>query len=158
MASPLFLREDEIRRGIELLFFGHQSLFAMLDPVLDEAELGRAHFRALYFIARRPEITVSALLGLLGITKQSLGRVLDELSARGLVLAEPGRRDRRQKLLRLSPSGVTFEAALFGALRARMGNAYAQAGQGAVTGFWRVLEGLIDEQDLGRVLALQLGR
>jgi DNA-binding MarR family transcriptional regulator len=157
-ASPLFLREDEIRRGIELLFFGHQALFAMVDPLLDEAGLGRAHFRALYFIARRPEITVTALLDLLGITKQSLGRVLDELVQRQWVVSAPGRRDRRQKLLRLTTQGAALEERLFDALRARIATAYQQAGQGSVTGYWRVLEGLIPPDDLARVFALQMGR
>ena len=43
---------------------------------LEELGLGRAHHRALHFIGRNPGITVSDLLGILRITKQSLARVL----------------------------------------------------------------------------------
>jgi len=39
-----------------------------------------------------------------------------------------------------------------------MSAAYAQAGQGPVTGFWRVLEGLLKPEDLRRVVALQIKR
>jgi hypothetical protein len=39
-----------------------------------------------------------------------------------------------------------------------MSTAYAQAGQGPVTGFWRVLEGLLDPEDMRRVVALQIRR
>ncbi len=157
-ASPLFLREEEIRRGIELLFFGHAALAQVMDPVLDEHSLGRAHQRALYFIARRPEMTISTLLRLLGITKQSLGRVLDDLSERGLVETIPGTRDRRQRLLRLTAAGEAIERSLFDAMRERCAAAYSAAGQGSVTGFWRVLENLLDPEDQRMVAALQIKR
>ena len=152
-ASPLFLREDEIRRGIELLFFGHGSLVRAADPLLVEQGLGRAHHRALYFIARQPGLSVGELLVLLGITKQSLGRVLGDLSARGLLDTRPGASDRRQRLLRLTPAGAALERALFEPLREPLSTAYAEAGQGAETGFWRVLEGLLPPAERARVLS-----
>ena len=55
------------------------NLTRSIDAGLARQGLGRAHHRTLYFIARKPDLTVSELLGLLGITKQSLGRVLGEL-------------------------------------------------------------------------------
>jgi DNA-binding MarR family transcriptional regulator len=142
-ASPLFLREAEIRRGIELLHFAHGKLFGAIDTRLEAEGLGRAHHRALYFIARQPDLPVSRLLALLGITKQSLGRVVHELTARGLIETRVGRDDRRQRLMRLTPAGTTLEAELFEMLRARMSAAYGDAGPAAVAGFWAVLEGLV---------------
>ncbi|QUT04650.1 MarR family transcriptional regulator [Sphingobium phenoxybenzoativorans] len=154
-ASPLFLREDEIRRGVELLYFGYSNLIRSIDQMLEPQGLGRAHHRALYFISRQPDLTVSELLRVLAITKQSLGRVLNELIERKYIETSPGIRDRRQKLLRLTESGVALEAELFRALRERMAAAYTQAGQGSVTGFWRVLEGLIPVEDRSMVAALR---
>ena len=61
-ASPLFLREPEIRRGIELLYFGYSHMTRSIDEGLAQMGLGRAHHRALYFIARQPDLTVSQLL------------------------------------------------------------------------------------------------
>jgi DNA-binding MarR family transcriptional regulator len=154
-ASPLFLREHEVRRGVELLFFGYTRLTRALDDGLAEHGLGRAHHRALYFIARQPDLPISALLKVLAITKQSLGRVLNDLADKGLVETRTGNVDRRQKLLRLTPEGVKFEAHLFEALRSSLASAYAAAGQESVTGFWRVLEGLIPAEDKALVIALQ---
>lgn len=144
-ASALFLREAEVRRGIELLFFGQAQIGRAVEPILDEVGLGRAHQRALYFIGRYPDLTVGALLRYLGITKQSLNRVLAELTARAMVEVRPGRDDRRQRLLRLTEAGAALEARLFEAMRARLAGAYAEAGQEAVGGFWAVLEGLREE-------------
>ncbi|MCE2829295.1 MAG: MarR family transcriptional regulator, partial [Sphingomonadales bacterium] len=101
-ASPLFLREDEVRRGVELLYFGYTRLTRSVDELLVDHGFGRAHHRALYFIARQPDLPVSALLRILAITKQSLGRVLNELAAKGMVETRAGETDRRQKLLRLT--------------------------------------------------------
>lgn len=157
-ASPLFLREAEIRRGVELLYFGYSHLTRAIDEELATQGLGRAHHRALYFVARQPDLTVSDLLRLLAITKQSLGRVLNDLAERGLVENRPGTIDRRQKLLRLTAAGAALEARLFASLREKMAHAYGNAGQSAVTGFWQVLEGLIPETEIGRVIALQRER
>lgn len=153
-ASALFLREAEVRRGLELLYFGHSHLTRSADATLAAHGFGRAHHRALYFIARQPNLTVSDLLALLAITKQSLGRVLGDLADRGMTEVRPGDRDRRQRLLRLTPEGAKLEAELFETLRAKLAAAYASAGQGAVGGYWAVLEGLVPEEERGRIAAL----
>ena len=153
--SPQFLREAEVRRGIELLYFGYSSLIKRADERLAGSPYGRAHHRALYFIARQPGLTVSELLRLLDITKQSLGRVLNDLQAGGLVEQRVGMRDRRQRLLFLTDAGKVFEAELFDLLRLRMAEAYAEAGQIAVGGFWAVLHGLLPATLRPAVAALQ---
>jgi len=153
-ASPLFLTEPEIRRGIELLYFGYSHLTRAVDASLAEQGLGRAHQRALYFIARRPGLPVGDLLALLAITKQSLGRVLTDLTARRLVEARAGERDRRQKLLRLTADGAALERDLYSALSAKLAAAYSIAGQDAVGGFWAVLEGLIPDSERANVAKL----
>lgn len=153
-ASALFLREAEVRRGIEYLFFAHGALWRAIDARLAEKALGRAHYRALYFIARQPGLTITDLLVLLGITKQSLGRVIKDLEAREMVATRPGNRDRRQKELRLTEAGRALEASVFTLLRDAMSRAYTHAGQAAVTGFWQVSEALIPARDRARVAAL----
>ena len=154
-ASPLFLREAEIRRGVELLYFGYTAMVRGADAILAREGFGRAHHRALYFIARRPGLPVGELLRLLGITKQSLGRVLNELVDRDLVETRIGERDRRQRLLRLSDAGVELEYELFETVRQHWAAAYARAGQTAVSGFWSVLEGMIGDADLARLSGLR---
>lgn len=154
-ASPLFLREDEIRRGIELLYFGYSNMVKGADVHLAMQGLGRAHHRALYFIARRPGMPIGDLLDLLNVTKQSLSRVLGDLQARGFVEQSVGIRDRRQRMLRLTPAGGALETALFECLRDGVTRAYGHAGQHAVSGFWQVLTGLIPLEDRPLIEALQ---
>ncbi len=146
-ASPmtaLYLREPELRRGMELLFFAYRDFTQASDSLLGEYGFGHAHRRALYFIAKDPGLTVSCLLRVLRITKQSLNRVLNELQERGFVEQKVGVTDRRQRRLFLTEAGAALERQLFEVIRARMAKAYANAGPQAVAGFWLVLDGLMD--------------
>lgn len=142
----LFLRDEELRKGIELLYFAYRDHNAVPDQILAEYGFGRAHHRALHFIARRPGMSVSDLLGILKITKQSLSRVLSTLVDEGYVKLEPGAKDRRQRLLTLTDKGAELERKLAAVQRERIARAYREAGAEAVAGFWRVLLGLIDAE------------
>ena len=95
IGKALFLRDEELRRSIELMFFAYRDFTSEADSVLAERNMGRAHHRAIYFIGRHPGITVSDLLTILCITKQSLSRVLSGLVNNGYVTQEPGLTDRR---------------------------------------------------------------
>lgn len=151
--SNLFLREEELRRGLELLFFAYRDSLGDTEKLLRKQGFGRAHHRALYFIARNPSISVTGLLTILQITKQSLARVLSQLIEKGYVLQTPGLRDRRQRLLTLTPAGSTYERSLFDAQKERIKKAYSDVGADAVAGFWKVLWHVIDEENREVVLA-----
>jgi DNA-binding MarR family transcriptional regulator len=139
----LFLREEELRLAQDLLFFGYRDFTAGADAILAELEMGRAHHRVLHFVGRRPGITVGDLLGILAITKQSLGRVLTPLIEDGYVQQSAGRNDRRQRLLSLTPKGEALERRLFERQREWVMRAYREAGPVAVEGFRRVMRGLM---------------
>lgn len=142
----LFLREEELRLAQDLLFFGYRDFTAGADAILADLGMGRAHHRVLHFVGRRPGITVGELLGILAITKQSLGRVLTPLVAEGYVVQSPGRADRRQRLLSLTPKGQALERRLYERQRETVMAAYREAGPAAVEGFRRVMRGLMGPQ------------
>lgn len=148
--NPLFLREEELRQAMELLFFAYRDFTGEPDQILVEYGFGRAHHRVIYFVGRHPSITVSELLKILRITKQSLSRVLGQLVREGFVVQRPGPRDRRQRLLELTDKGWDLERQLSEQQRARIARAYREAGAEAVEGFRQVLIGMIDEPDRQR--------
>ena len=151
IGKALFLREEELRRGIEMMFFAYRDFTGEADAILAEQDMGRAHHRAIYFIGRHPGITVSDLLGILNITKQSLSRVLSGLMKNGFVRQKIGVTDRRQRLLYLTESGVELEARLTALQGRRFAAAYRKAGAEAVDGFQRVLRGLMDQDTLDQM-------
>jgi len=147
----LYLRDEDLRLGIELLFYAYRDFTAEPDRMLEEIGFGRAHHRAIYFVGRYPGIVVGELLAILRITKQSLSRVLGELVRKGYILQKPGAVDRRQRRLELTEHGLALERKLSENQRRRFAAAYRSAGPAAVEGFRRVMLGLIDERDRRKV-------
>jgi DNA-binding MarR family transcriptional regulator len=144
--SLLFLTDDQLRKGIEAMFFAYRGFTSDPDRILEGMDYGRAHHRALHFIHRSPGTTVNNLLAILAVTKQSLNRVLRGLIEDGLVESRVGRSDKRERHLHLTQKGAALERSLSDAQRARMRAAYRAAGPNAVQGFRQVLEAMMDEQ------------
>ena len=145
--NPLFLRDEELRQGMELMFYAYRDFTAEPDEILSQFQFGRAHHRVIYFVGRNPQITVSDLLGILKITKQSLSRVLGQLVREGFITQRPGQRDRRQRLLELTPVGADLERRLSESQRKRIAAAYREAGAEAVEGYRKVILGMINDND-----------
>ena len=140
----LFLTDEQLRKGIEAMFFAYRGFTADPDRILGQKGYGRAHHRAIHFINRTPGTTVNNLLSILGVTKQSLNRVLRTLIEDGLVRSEVGTRDKRERHLYLTDEGRDLEGELSDAQRERMRAAFRQTGPEAVAGFRQVLEAMMD--------------
>ncbi len=140
----LFLTDDQLRKGIEAMFFAYRGFTADPDRILAQKGYGRAHHRAIHFINRSPGTTVNHLLSILGVTKQSLNRVLRALVEDGLVESRVGNRDKRERHLFLTEAGEALERELSTAQRDRMRAAFRRAGPEAVAGFRQVLEAMMD--------------
>ena len=140
----LFLTDEQLRKGIEAMYFAYRGFTADPDRILEQRGYGRAHHRALHFIHRSPGTTVNNLLSILGVTKQSLNRVLRALIDEGLVEARVGTRDKRERHLYLTQTGSALERELSEVQTERMRAAYREAGPEAVRGFRMVLEAMMD--------------
>lgn len=143
--AHLYLREEQLRQGYEALLRAGRALARLCDETLGEQNLGAAHHRCLFLIASHPAITMSGLLRALHISKQSLNRVLQDLTERGLIERRSKPSDRRLKLLYLTEAGQALEGKLFALQRERLTQAYLASGGPAVEGFRRVLAQLDGE-------------
>lgn len=139
---------------IELMFFAYRDFVGDADRVLASDGFGRAHHRVLYFVARRPGMTVAELLEILKITKQSLNRVLRDLLDRGYMTNRLGEADRRQRRLHTTPRGAALIEEIAAIQSARFARAFAQLGAGADVRTAAFLAAMID-QDGGATLERQ---
>jgi len=135
-------RQEELRSAIELLYFAYRGFTDQADRILERRGLGRVHHRILYFIGRRPDVSVRGLLDLLAVSKQALNAPLRQLLEMNLVSAVSDPDDRRMKNLRLTPDGQRLEAELTGAQMQLLQSAFERAGLAEEAG-WRTVMGLL---------------
>jgi DNA-binding MarR family transcriptional regulator len=143
---------------IELLFFAYRDFVGDPDEVLAKFGFGRAHHRVLHFVNRNPGMKVAALLDILKITKQSLGRVLKQLIDEGYIEQKEGERDRRQRLLYATPKGAELALRLARLQTARIARALAEIGRdmgpGAHAAARKFLTAMIDVDGRDKVMRL----
>lgn len=116
--------------NIELMFFAYRDFTADADRILARLGFGRAHHRALYFVNRKPGMTVADLISILAITKQSLSRVLRQLIEAGHIRQLEGQEDRRQRRLFPTRSGRELILELSWPQSRRIDAALREGGQG----------------------------
>src|SRR3981189_2237095 len=115
---------------IALLLFAYRDFIGDPDDVLAKFGFGRAHHRVLHFVNRNPGMKVAELLGILKITKQSLGRVLKQLIDEGYGEQKEGATGRRQRLLFVTAKGEALALRLAGLQSERIGRALAGTDDG----------------------------
>jgi len=134
---------DDLHEAIEQFYFAYRGFTDRPDRILERRGLGRVHHRILYFIGRRPDVSVRGLLDLLAVSKQALNAPLRQLMEMGLVGAVAGVEDRRVRNLRLTPSGRKLEAELTEAQTRHLRAAFDRAGAEAHAGWAAVMEELV---------------
>ncbi len=132
---------------IELMFFAYRDFVEDADRVLAGDGFGRAHHRVLYFVARRPGLTIAELLEILKITKQSLNRVLKDLVDRGYVTNRLCASDRRQRRLSATPRGDALVSEIAGIQSARFTRAFRRLDAAAASRAASFLAAMMDPSD-----------
>ncbi len=139
---------------IELVFFGYRDFVGEPDRVLARFRFGRAHHRVLHFVNRQSGLTIAALLDILGITKQSLARVLKDLIEGGFIEQRSGPDDRRQRLLHLTDKGTMLARELAERQGRRIAEALKEAGPESREIIARFLMGLIERGEREHIKAM----
>jgi DNA-binding MarR family transcriptional regulator len=143
--NPLFLRDADLDRGLDLLLIVEREMAARTAAALGRHGLSPADFRSLYLIGRRPGVTLAELARLSGISKQALSRQLQRLIETGRLSRESMPGDRRKQRLRLTETAAATVEEAVALQRRQLRAAFKRAGAEAVEGFGRVLAALADE-------------
>jgi DNA-binding MarR family transcriptional regulator len=131
---------------IEQFFFAYRDFVGDADRLLEAYGFGRAHHRVLYFVSRRPGLTIAELLEILRITKQSLNRVLRELVDKNFVEIQAGTLDRRRRQLYATPEGERLALKLALVQTRRFASALEQLGDWGLPSAQSFLKAMIDPQ------------
>ena len=147
---------DPMYELIELFFFAYRDFVGDADRVLEAYGFGRAHHRVLYFVSRRPGLTIAELLEILRITKQSLNRVLRELVDKNFIETRAGARDRRRRQLYATLEGERLALHLAQVQTRRFAFALEKLGDSGLQSATDFLNAMIDPQALARPSGIRL--
>ena len=144
MKELLYLKDDQIKDFIQLLYYAYRETFSDPRKILSEKYFGPAHLRALNLIERNPGINLGELIFKLKVTKQSLNRVLRDLIKSKMIKQIKDKEDTRKKKLFLEKEGKTFFEAAYNAQKKRIFNALKNSNSDSVIKFKDVLKKIVD--------------
>ena len=76
MKDLLYLKDDQIKDFIQLLYYAYRETYSDPKEILSKRFFGPAHLRTLNLIESNPGISLGELIFKLKITKQSINRVI----------------------------------------------------------------------------------
>ena len=146
MKDLLYLKDEQIKDFIQLLFYAYRETFADPKEILSKKFFGPAHLRSLNLIERNPGINLSELMFKLKITKKSLNRVLRDLIKNKMIKQVTDDNDTRKKNIFLDKEGKLFFDRVYNAQKKRIFNALKNSNADSVIKFKEVLKKIINEK------------
>ena len=143
--NPLFLKNEELKTTLELLFFLSKDLDNNLKPILKEVGYNRTHFSVIFLSSKNFSLTIKEFLAILNIRKQSLSKVINKLKEDGIILLKQSKKDKRKKNIYLTKKGIKIEKKLTDKQINNIANAYKNAGTDSINGFKKILLNLLSK-------------
>ena len=144
MKDLLYLKDDQIKEFIQLLYYAYRETFSDPRQILSTRFFGPAHLRALHLIESNPGINLGELIFKLKVTKQSLNRVLRDLIKSKMIKQIKDGNDTRKKNLFLDKEGKIFFETVYNSQKKRIFNALKNSNADSVIKFKEVLKKIID--------------
>ena len=144
MKDLLYLKDEQIKEFIQLLYYAYRETFSDPKKVLSKKFFGPAHLRALNLIEGNPGINLGELIFRLKVTKQSLNRVLRDLIKSKMIKQIQDETDTRKKNIFLDKEGKMFFELVYNTQKKRIFNALKNSSSDSVIKFKNVLKRIID--------------
>jgi DNA-binding MarR family transcriptional regulator len=144
MKDLLYLKDEQIKDFIQLLFYAYRETFSDPREILSKNSFGLAHLRALNLIERNPGTNLGELMFQLKVTKQSLNRVLRDLIKTKMIKQIKDDDDTRKKNLFLDKEGKVFFEKIYELQKKRIFNALKSSNPESVIKFKEVLNKIIN--------------
>ena len=144
MKKLLYLKDHELKQYIEKIFMGYRETVSDAKKVLDKYSIGVAHNKVIHLISLYEGITISELLKKLKVTKQSLNRVLKDLTKLEVIRFEKDEKDTRVKHVYLDEKGKKLFKEIFEIQKKRIYAALLSSKSEEVINFDNVLKKIIN--------------
>ena len=144
MKDLLYLKDEQIKDFIQLLYYAYRETYSDPKDILSKKFFGPAHLRALNLIESNPGISLGDLIFKLKITKQSINRVIRDLLKTKMIKQLKDDTDTRKKKLYLDKEGRIFFDVIYKKQKKRIFNALKSSEPESVVKFKEVLKKIVD--------------
>ena len=144
MKELLYLKDDQLKDLIEKLFIAYRDTFADPKKILDKHSIGIANHKVIHLLSMYEGISISELLQKLKVTKQSLNRVLKDLTKLEVIRFEKDEKDTRVKHVYLDEKGKKLFKEIFEIQKKRIYAALLSSKSEEVINFDNVLKKIIN--------------
>jgi len=144
MKELLYLKDDQLKELIEKLFIAYRETSSDPKQILNKYSLGIAHYKVIHLLSIYEGISISRLIRKLKITKQSLNRVLKDLSNLQIIKFQRDDQDTRIKHIFLDDKGKKIFSEIFQIQKKRIYNALLNSNSEEVINFENVLKKIIN--------------
>ena len=144
MKELLYLKDDQLKDLIEKLFITYRETFSDSKKILNKYSIGLAHQKVIHLLSMYEGISITELLQRLKVTKQSLNRVLKDLTKLEVVTFRKDEQDTRIKHIYLNDRGKKIFNEIFEIQKKRIYNALLSSSSEEVINFDNVLKKIIN--------------
>ena len=144
MKELLYLKDEQLKHLIEKLFVSYRETFTDSKKILNKYQIGLAHQKTIHLISMYEGISISELMGKLKVTKQSLNRVLKDLTKLDIIFFNKDENDSRVKHIFLNEKGKKIFNEIFEVQKKRIYKALISSSSQEVINFDEVLKRIIN--------------
>ena len=145
MKELLYLQDKQLKEYILNIFYAYKSSFNDIKKVSKKYNLGIPHYKTLLIISTFKGINVSELLQKLGVTKQSLNKVINDLIKLEVLEFGKNTKDSRVKNVYLNLKGDKILNEIFLIQKKRFQKALLKSKSEEVISFNNVIKEIINE-------------
>ena len=145
MKELLYLKDKQLKEYILNIFYAYKNSFDDIKKVSKKYDLGIPHYKTLLIISAFKGINVSELLQKLGVTKQSLNRVINDLIKLQVLEFKKNVKDSRVKNVYLNSKGDKILHEIFLTQKRRFQKALLESKSEEVISFDNVIKKIINE-------------
>jgi len=145
MKELLYLQDKQLKEYILNIFYAYKKSFDDAKKVSKKYDLGIPHYKTLLIISTFKGINVSELLQKLGVTKQSLNKVINDLIKLEVLEFRKNTKDSRVKNVYLNLKGDKILNEIFLIQKKRFQKALLKSKSEEVISFNNVIKEIINE-------------
>lgn len=115
-------------KKLAVFYFAYRGFVRPSNDLVGKYGISQFHRRILFFVARKPGMTINGLLSVLDVSKQALHKPMLDLVNKGMIEIKAHPKDKRSKVIYLSELGLSIDTEINQVQIEKMKTIFKEAG------------------------------